>query len=165
MRYIRLLVFSVVTLGLIITLISLFFPSEIHISRAVDITSGKEKAKALIAEPANWKQWFPGADSAEYYIENGVIKGITGKDNSRFVITTISDSTVVVEHTGAKGGTSVMGWRIISVGDNPGFSLQWYMDFNLRWYPWEKFSGLILDKVYGPDMERGLSRLKDLAEN
>lgn len=165
MRYIRLLVFSVVTLGLIITLISLFFPSDIHISRAVDISAGKEKVKALIAEPSNWKQWFPGADSAAYYIENGIVKGITSKDNSRFVIIAVSDTTVLVEHTGAKGGSSRMGWRIISSGNQPGFSLQWYMDFNLHWYPWEKFSGLILDKVYGPDMERGLGNLKNLAEN
>lgn len=165
MRYIRLLVFSIVTLGLIITLISLFFPSEIHISRAVDISMGKEKVKNLIAAPENWKQWFPGADSAEYYIEKGAIKGIVNNDNSRFVVKAVTDTTVVVEHTGAKGGSSIMGWRIISSGNQPGFSLQWYMDFNLRWYPWEKFSGLILDKVYGPDMERGLSKLKSVAEN
>ena len=165
MRYIRLLVFSIVTLGVIITLISLFFPSDIHISRAVDITMGKEKVKALIAEPANWKQWFPGSDSATYYMEDGIVKGITNKDNSRFVIAAVSDSTVIVEHTGAKGGSSMMGWRIISSGSQAGFTLQWYMDFNLSWYPWEKFSGLILDKVYGPDMERGLDNLKRLAGN
>jgi len=165
MRYIRLLVFSIITLGLIITIISLFFPSAIHISRAVDIASGKEKVKALIADPVNWKQWFPGADSAAYYMENGVVKGITSTDKSRFVIKAVTDSTVVVEHTGAKGGSSMMGWRFISSGNQAGFSLQWYMDFNLKWYPWEKFSGLILDKVYGPDMENGLNKLKTLAEN
>lgn len=165
MRYIRLLVFSIVTLGLIITIISLFFPSAIHISRAVDIASGKEKVNTLIADPVNWKQWFPGADSAAYYMENGIVKGITNTDNSRFVIKMVTDSSVVVEHTGAKGGSSMMGWRIISSGNQAGFSLQWYMDFNLKWYPWEKFSGLILDKVYGPDMENGLNKLKTLAEN
>jgi hypothetical protein len=39
------------------------------------------------------------------------------------------------------------------------------MDFHLRWYPWEKFASLLLEKSYGPRMEQGLATLKRLVEN
>jgi hypothetical protein len=38
------------------------------------------------------------------------------------------------------------------------------MDFHLRWYPWEKFGSLLLEKSYGTKMEMGLMSLKKLAE-
>jgi hypothetical protein len=38
------------------------------------------------------------------------------------------------------------------------------MDFRLRWYPWEKFSSLLLEKRYGPMLENGLDNLKKLME-
>jgi hypothetical protein len=39
------------------------------------------------------------------------------------------------------------------------------MDFKLRWYPWEKFSSLLLEKRYGPVMEQGLAKLKKSINN
>jgi hypothetical protein len=38
------------------------------------------------------------------------------------------------------------------------------MDFHLGWLPWNKFSGLLLEKRYGPRMEQGLTKLKSLLE-
>jgi hypothetical protein len=34
----------------------------------------------------------------------------------------------------------------------------------LRWYPWEKFASLGLEKTYGSQMEVGLTRMKALLE-
>jgi len=42
--------------------------------------------------------------------------------------------------------------------------VQWWMDFKLRWYPWEKFSSLFFENIYGAQMEKGLDNLKRLAE-
>jgi hypothetical protein len=60
--------------------------------------------------------------------------------------------------------TGLSGWNVIE-GSEPGkVTVQWFMDFHLRWYPWEKFSSLLLDKRYGSAMEKKLSELRTKLE-
>jgi hypothetical protein len=63
-----------------------------------------------------------------------------------------------------KGKPVVSGFKTIR---HPGDSstLQWYMDFNLKWYPWDKFRSLFYENIYGVQMEQGLSNLKELSKN
>ena len=58
----------------------------------------------------------------------------------------------------------VTGWNAITHQSTDSTTVQWYIDFQLRWYPWEKFSSLLFEKNYGVRMEEGLSNLKKLAE-
>ncbi|MEI9946010.1 MAG: SRPBCC family protein [Chitinophagaceae bacterium] len=163
MKYVRLLIISFIVLFLLVTAISLFFPSHVHISRAVQVQANKDSILDLINNAANWKQWFPGADSAEVVLEDGKIKGIQTA-NSALVITNVSDSSVLAENRGPASKKGGMGWNVIAA-DNGSVTVQWFADFYLKWYPWEKFTSLLLDKSYGPRMERGLANLKTLVEN
>ena len=52
------------------------------------------------------------------------------------------------------------GWKCISHVQSDSTTVQWYMDFHLRWYPWEKFASLLFEQSYGPKMEQGLGNLK-----
>jgi len=63
-----------------------------------------------------------------------------------------------------KGKPVISGFKTIR---HPGDSLtlQWYMDFKLKWYPWEKFRSLFYENIYGVQMEQGLHNLKELAKN
>jgi hypothetical protein len=49
--------------------------------------------------------------------------------------------------------------------DSTHHTVQWYFDFHLRWYPWEKLASLLLEKVYGTRMAQSLERLRAVAEN
>ena len=63
-----------------------------------------------------------------------------------------------------KGSSVISGFKTIRhSGDS--LTLQWYMDFKLKWYPWEKFRSLFYENIYGVQMEQGLSNLKELAKN
>ena len=42
--------------------------------------------------------------------------------------------------------------------------VQWYFDFKVKWYPWEKFGSIVFDKELGPPMEQSLEQLKKLCE-
>ena len=57
MRIIKLAIISFIFFALLITGISLFFPSHIRISKAIDIRTGKEEVMAQVADAANWKNW------------------------------------------------------------------------------------------------------------
>jgi hypothetical protein len=38
--------------------------------------------------------------------------------------------------------------------------VQWYFDFRLKWYPWEKFGSIVFDQQLGPSMESSLENLR-----
>lgn len=120
---------------------------------------------AQINDAVKWKKWFPGADSAEFLFIDGKIKGIETGDMKALMITRITDSTVLAENIGPGSKKGETGWNFISSGNPNSITVQWYMDFYLKWYPWEKFASLLLEKSYGPNMEQGLTNLKKLAEN
>jgi hypothetical protein len=49
--------------------------------------------------------------------------------------------------------------------DNNTTAVQWYFDIDIKWYPWEKFGSIILDKQMGPSMEKSLNNLKKRVSN
>ena len=164
MGVIKLGFISIIVFALIITGISLLFPSHIRVSKAIDIRTGKDSVMNEISDASNWKKWFPGGDSASYFIEAGTIKGIITSSGQSLVITGVTDSSVVAKYTGPDAKKGQSGWNIIPTNSPDFITLQWFMDFQLRWYPWEKFSSLLLEKRYGPMMEQGLDKLKKILE-
>lgn len=163
MRIIKLALISFVFFFLLITGISLFFPSHVRLSKAVDIQASRDSILPAIRLPEQWKNWYPGADTLQVYEEEGIVKGVRMPGNRTLMITGSTDSTVTAANGTSEKERATLGWNLIRTG--PGTTtVQWYMDFNLRWYPWEKFSSLLLENRYGPVMEQGLAKLKKLTE-
>ena len=167
MRVIKLGILSFIFLFVLVTIISLFIPSHIRISRATDINSAKQDVMNLIADPLKWKEWYPGADSLAILYVEGKPKGIL-LDSSALLglsIFTINDSVVTVHEVGTTGAERMeMGLKVLPGRNENNIVAQWYMDFKLRWYPWEKFKSLFFENIYGAHMERGLANLKELSE-
>lgn len=163
MHYIRLILISFTVLAVIITGFSLFIPSDVRISRATTINAGKDSVMAQLNNPVNWQKWYPQKDSATLLYIEGKVKGIA--DSSRgLMITLVTDSSVQAMNVGEGSKEGETGWNLMQ-GSAPGnVTVQWYMDFHLRWYPWEKFASLLLDQSYGPMMEEGLTSLKKQVE-
>jgi len=165
----RLVFFSFLFLFLLVTGISLFIPSHIRISKAIDIAATADTILSQLNEPARWKNWFPGLGSSKLFYEAGIVKGLIIDDSSGQyikIIETKNDEIITELRSGSK--KIVSGWKIISNDRSDTTTLhttlQWYMDFQLRWYPWEKFSSLLFEKSYGLRMEEGLNNIKKIAE-
>ena len=167
MRVIKLGILSLIFLFILITIISLFFPSHIRISRATDINNTKQAVISFISDPLKWKEWYPGGDSLAILYTEGKPKGIL-LDSSSLLglsILNINDSVVTVGEVGKTATQRMeMGWKVLSAGNENNVVAQWYMDFKLRWYPWEKFKSLFFENIYGAHLERGLANLKELSE-
>ncbi|HMK26667.1 MAG TPA: hypothetical protein VK483_11625 [Chitinophagaceae bacterium] len=171
MRVIKLGIISVIVFSILITGISLFFPSHVRISKAINIYAKKDSVLAEVKDARRWKKWYPGfeltADSS--FSADGVMIDYTDPLKATYIIINRpkSDGDSVIAATVNKGqlGNDIT-WNCISYPDSNMnertelVTLQWYMDFHLRWYPWEKFSSLLLEKRYGAMMEQGLTRLK-----
>jgi hypothetical protein len=62
-----------------------------------------------------------------------------------------------------EGRPVLNGFKFIKHAQGDSVTLQWFMDFRLRWYPWEKFRSLFYENIYGVQMEQGLGNLKELS--
>ncbi len=157
MRLIKLAIISVVGLFAVLTGISLLLPSQVRISRAIDISAPREKLLTRIYYVSAWRQWNKFIDSIPYSkLDND------GLQNEKLAIdiTKRSDSLVTASWQQKNGGHFTSGFFIIPQSDNH-FTLQWYFDFKLRWYPWEKFQSIVYDQQLGPVMETSLNQLKE----
>ena len=163
MGIIKLGIISVIVFALLITGFSLFIPSHVRISKAIDINAAKDSVMMQVSDAANWKKWYPGADSMNLLLVEGKIKGIEAHSGQGLMITSVNDSTVLAINTGSISRRGETGWNFYPANNNA-VTVQWYIDFHLKWYPWEKFSSLMLEKRYGPQMEQGLGNLKALFE-
>ena len=160
MKIIKLGIISAVVFALMITGISLFFPSRVRISKAIDINATRDSVIRQVADPVNWKNWYPGTDTSDYLFLEGKIRGFITGEMQGLMIKTVTDSSVIAENAGINSKKGEQGWIIYNSSIPNTVTIQWYMDIYLKWYPWEKFSSLLLEKRYGPMLEKGLEKLK-----
>lgn len=161
MKFLRLLIISFLAFTLIATGFSLFFPSSVRVSRAVNLGGGADSVLGLINDFAKWKQWYPGFSqvtlSNAQMDGNKVVAATVGGVSLQRLIS--NDSLVQVRLK--KGAKPVLtSWKLIRHVGTDSLTLQNYMDFSFKWYPWEKFSSLLLERSYGAIMEQGLHNLK-----
>lgn len=165
MKFIKLAFLSFLFLFVLVTGISLFIPSAVRISKAVNIQAELDSVYREVSIIQNWKNWHPALKDlpAEDFIypEDGSMRV---KDNFLRIIQK-NKTELIAEFKKERGRPLVSGMKLISHPLVDSITLQWYMDFKLRWYPWEKFRSLFYENIYGVQMEQGLSNLKQLMEN
>ena len=156
MRLIKLAILSFIILFLVATAISLMIPSHIRISKAANFqVSQKQELLNAIKDQNQWKEWHPAYmhDSMQKMNSVNVTKQIQ------------SDSEVVVVMQQGNKPPVTNGWKFHEFPNSDSLTLQWYMDFRLKWYPWQKFGSLFYENIYGRMMEDGLTNLKKKTGN
>jgi hypothetical protein len=155
MRLIKLGLLSVFFLFFIATAVSLLIPSHIRISKAINIYGRQDAIFAMVRDTQRWKEWHPAfmrGDSAPAF------------PSIRISMKTETDSELVMQlQQGAKKPV-INGWKIYQHSPLDSLTLQWYMDFRLKWYPWQKFGSLFYENTYGILMEEGLTNIKKNVE-
>ena len=148
MRIIKLGLLSVFFLALLITLISLLIPSHVRLSRATDLPNRRQQIFALLQNDSAWHPAYQDTAAAAAWQE--LYKKRVERTDSTFVL-----------QLQQKGRQPVLsGWQLYGPPTADSVTLQWYMDFRLGWYPWQKFSSLFYEATYGTMMEKGLANLK-----
>jgi hypothetical protein len=145
MRIVKLGIISIIVFSLLLVAFSLLIPSHVRISRAVNITAPRQTVYANVESQDKWKEWNELA-------------------NEKIDVSILSRQPDLIQTA----------WKYSDKSVNSSFRfeesanitvVQWYFDFHLRWYPWEKFGSITFDKQFGPVMERSLNNLKKLVEN
>jgi len=144
---------SLIIFFVVLTAISLGIPSHIRISKAINIHAGSSAILSLIEDTTKWPQWHPA-----YGAGKPLPQGLTIKPLYR------NDTSVVMQMQQYQRTPVISGWQIHRFPTSDYSTLQWYMDFHLSWYPWQKFSSLVYEKTYGLMMQKGLDNIKKVVE-
>lgn len=157
MRLIKLAIISFVVFFVIITAMSLAIPSHVRISKAINVKADAKDIFPLITDRQAWPQWHPA-------FKGGDINQLLQQNKITITPLTTNDSVVTVQWQQEGNRPVLNGWQLHQFAGGDSSTLQWYMDFNLPWYPWHKFGSLFYEKTYGVMMEEGLANLKAVAQ-
>jgi hypothetical protein len=166
--------FFIVLAGLFIfiTILSLFIPSKLMVSRAVVINANSSKVFSEISNLQNWKHWQPVFinDSAKINFKTDAsgmsdycewdskgkknIVEITGKKNNSV--------SAVLKRPGENDVQNTI--SILPLADSNQVQAEWSVLVKLKWYPWEKFYGIFIEKISGQGYEDALNSLKNYIE-
>ena len=118
-----------------------------------------------VSEVSNWRNWYPGGDSLKVYYEGNVARGLVlDEQRKRYLVFREKKNDEVTAEYLLRNKKIPTGWLVATNAESNSVTIQWYMDFHLRWYPWEKFSSFMFERVYHPQLQQGLDNLKSLLE-
>ncbi len=164
-------------LGVIVLLviISFFLPRKVHVERSIEINGNPQSAFVLINNLKNWEQWSPWhkldpntkwtfSETAEgtgaWYNWTSENKNV---GNGKLTILESKENEHIKTQLDFEGMSPAFADYIFTPTDN-GYKLTWTMDSDMGMNPIGKFFGLMMDAMIGPDYEKGLKSLKELAE-
>lgn len=172
MRLFKAFIIGLTGLFVFITLISLLIPSKIRVTKAVAIQADAGKVFSQISELQNWKNWQPvfKRDSASISFGKDVAGNVNfieweskGKKN-KFVITSKKDNAITASLL-REGESEVLNTiTVLPVAEQGEVQVEWNALIKLKWYPWEKFYGIFIEKVTGQGYEDALNGLKQYVE-
>ena len=162
MRVLKLFFISILIFGLLILAFSLLFPSSVRISRAINIGAPKEKIQQGLGNLQQWQYWNE-MTAKEELTNKKFTDSLFSSDQMRIRLVSASPDAVLTSWKRNKSEPVNSGFQVIAAGDST--VVQWYFDFKLKWYPWEKFGSIIFDKQLGPPMQNSLLNLKKFMEN
>ncbi|MBS1654341.1 MAG: SRPBCC family protein [Bacteroidetes bacterium] len=157
-------------LFLLITAISLFIPSHIRISKAINVQTPVDSIFEQIDDIHQWKNWYPP-------FKNDTLSKLQEKksENGKLVTAVLNNTSIGLHERKDDEITATMqtadknpvtsSWKVITYPHSDSTTIQWYLDFKLKWYPWEKFSSLLYEKMYGVQLEEGLANLKSILQS
>lgn len=160
----KLIIASLIIFLLIILFLFALFPSDISVSRIVQIRASPGNVQKKISDLREWGTWnemLPG--------DSGQNKNQSGNTDSNYInrgvvsieiLKSVKDTVITQWKNGEKSFTGTY----ILTEMNGQSVLEWTLHFHLHWYPWEKLASMFYDKQLGPVMENSLLKLRNELE-
>ena len=169
MRILKHLAILVVGTATVLTAFSLLMPGEVMTSRWVIAGPDRDAALRELRDLRGWQRWnllLEGARDLKVSMPaseldaGGSIEWTDAKGRaSRFVVVENTENGLVTtlgigDERPLQTGFSVEKRRTDSV------QVVWFLIEKLRWYPWERFYGMMASDMKGPLMQESLHRFK-----
>ena len=177
MRFFKILLGIVITLAVLFVIGGMLLPSEQHVERSVVVNADPAKVFVLVNDYREFNKWSPWATydpEGTSYEFSGPTAGIGSKMSWSSEDPNVGSGTQ--EIVDSQPNTMVKSKLTFEGFDTPSFAtftleptdggtrLTWSFEANLDSMV-GRYMGLMMDKWVGGDYERGLARLKELAES
>jgi hypothetical protein len=156
-------------LFLLMTLISMLIPSTIMTAKSVTVQCDSTKLFDAVSNLQNWKKWHPVfvTDSNNITIANGTNAAATWTTNKKVNKLVITKSAYpeldfLLQREGENDMENTIYVNRVEEAGN--MQVQWKSVVKLKWYPWEKFAGIFVEKFSGAGYEAALASLKKYVE-
>lgn len=174
MKWLKWALIGIAALLLFFAAVGLALPSQFRIERSVAIEAPAEKVYPLVAAPAQWKRWsvWNQRDPKMQMDYAGPAAGA----GARWSWRSDTEGNGTMEFTEAVPGQRLayrlsfpeMGMQSSGLlriePDGTGVRVIWSNEGDMGANPVNRWFGLFMDQLVGPDFEAGLANLKRLAE-
>ena len=160
-----------VFIGLIL-IVSLFLPSKVHVERSMTYKSKPDTLFTLINDLKLWDKWSPWhqidpVNTKWTFSENTVGEGAwyswtspNGNVGNGKLVITKSEPNKYIANDMFFEDMDKSTSEFIFTESAEGTKLTWTLDADMGINPVGKFFGVMMDKMVGPDYEKGLNNLK-----
>lgn len=174
MKWLKRIAFTLVVVVALLFLIGLLLPSGFKVQRSTQIAAPPEKIYALIVDPRQWKNWtvWNRRDPAMTMTYAGPDSGAGAKwtwqskteGNGEMTFTAaVPGQRIDYSLTFPDFGMTSRG-QLRLEPDGAGTRVTWTNEGDMGTNPIDRYFGLLMDRMVGPDFEAGLANLKSLAE-
>jgi uncharacterized protein YndB with AHSA1/START domain len=174
MKWLLRIVLGVVVLVVVLAAVGLLLPPHYKVQRSLEIGAPADKVYALIVDPREWKRWtvWNRRDPAMKMEYSGAPSGAGAKWSWQ----SATEGSGSMEFTDARPGERIVyrlsfpefgmqsSGTLSIVPAGAGVRVTWTNEGDLGASPVNRWFGLMMDRLVGPDFEGGLANLKRLAE-
>lgn len=165
---------ALLIVGIVLVGVAYMLPREAHVERSIVIDRPAAAVFPLLNslkrfnEWSPWAQYDPNMKMTFSGPDSGPGAAMRWAGNSKvgtgdeIITESIPDKRVNMDLSFGEMGTSKASWLLSSDGNST--TVVWTLDANVGDNPIGRYMGLLVDKMVGPDYERGLASLKTLAE-
>lgn len=165
MKYIKMALISFVVFFCMFTVVGLLFPSSITSVNAVVIEKRKEIVLKELQISHRWTNWYPFFQTSmgEKVINAEKDSTIFFNDRKEILIfDKVADSNSISFSADYHNGSITRQTaKVLDITeDSSRVQLVWSETEKLKWYPWERFRGLVLEKAKKEYLDEILGRFK-----
>ena len=166
-KLLKLGLISWVVLFIVVTGIGLLFPGYIRVSRTVNVNAAADSVRLYVNDLSKLKLWIEGGDSAVFVVLSRETKGAGAKIKmGSYEVSLISSTKDSVNAYWKGDHSNPMTSTFLILADTTKHAsvVSWTFTQHIPWYPWERLSSMMNDKILGTPMDLSLSNLKKLCE-
>ncbi len=176
MKTVKKIFVGIVVFLVVLVIVSFFLPSKVHVERSIVMNVEPEVAFNQVNNLKNWEQWSPWdkLDPTMGKKYEGPEAGANAKfswdsknrnvmKGSMLIKDSKPNESIGIELTMSDMDQASMANFKFEKADK-GTKVTWNMDMDMGMNPAHKYAGLFMDKLIGPDFEKGLKDLKEIAE-
>ena len=175
MKILKTLMLGFVGLIVVLATVGMLLPSKVHIERSTTVAAKPATVFVYLNGFKNFNKWSPWAalDPKTQYTFEGPLVGVGAKESwaseqagvgngSQEITAVKANQSITIKLLLPDMQPSVVTQTLTPEGD--GTKIVWGIDANMGSNPMNRWFGLILDKLMGPDYEKGLAQMKPLIE-